>query len=61
MLSDKSDYEGGGTYFENDSKIYYLNRGDLLIHSSKSKHAGFKVVKGTRYILVFFVDIIFSL
>jgi len=61
MLSDKNDYQGGGTYFDNDNNLYYLNRGDVLIHSSKQKHAGMKIIKGTRYILVFFIDLVFSI
>lgn len=58
MLSDSSEYNGGGTHFKDDDKIYFLERGDLIIHSSRLEHSGMKITKGTRYILVGFIDII---
>ena len=56
LLSDTKDFEGGGTYFD-DGIISYPEQGDILIHSSKIKHAGLAIVKGTRYLLVGFVNI----
>ena len=56
LLSHPTDFEGGGTYFE-DGITAHLEQGDVLIHSSKTKHAGQQITKGTRYILVGFLDI----
>jgi hypothetical protein len=57
MLSDTSDYEGGGTYFD-DGLTYYLNRGDVLIHSGYINHGSHDITRGTRYVLVVFFNII---
>jgi hypothetical protein len=57
LLSDKTDFEGGGTYFD-DGLIVKLEQGSVVVHSSKIKHAGLPITKGTRYILVGFVNIV---
>jgi predicted 2-oxoglutarate/Fe(II)-dependent dioxygenase YbiX len=57
LLSDTSDFDGGGTYFE-DGLTAHLEQGDILIHSSRVKHSGLPIVKGTRYLLVGFLDIV---
>ena len=56
LLSDKNDFEGGGTYFD-DGLTTHLEQGDILIHSSRIKHAGLPITKGTRYLLVGFLNI----
>jgi hypothetical protein len=56
LLSDKNDFEGGGTYFD-DGLTAHLEQGDILIHSSRIKHAGLPITKGTRYLLVGFLNI----
>lgn len=56
LLSDISDFTGGGTFFE-DNLTISLNQGDMLIHSSKTKHAGLQITSGKRYVLVFFIDL----
>lgn len=56
LLSDTNDFEGGGTYFD-DGLTSHLEQGDILIHSSRIKHAGLPIVKGTRYLLVGFINI----
>ena len=56
LLSDPKDFEGGGTYF-NDGLTAFLEQGDLLVHSGKVEHSGLPITKGTRYILVSFVNI----
>ena len=60
LLSDPSDFEGGGTFF-NDNTISSLEQGDVLVHSGNIMHSGVKIKKGTRYILVAFVSIIVNL
>jgi hypothetical protein len=57
LLSDKNDFEGGGTYFD-DGLTAHLEQGDIFIHSSRIKHAGLPITKGTRYLLVGFLNII---
>jgi hypothetical protein len=56
LLSDPADFEGGGTYF-NDGLTTFLDQGDLLVHSGKVEHSGLPITKGTRYIMVSFVNI----
>ena len=56
LLSDTKDFEGGGTYF-NDGLTSFLEQGDLLVHSGKVEHSGLTVTKGTRYIMVAFINI----
>ena len=57
MLSDINDYEGGGTYFD-DGLTYYLNRGDVLVHSGYINHGSHDITKGDRYVLVVFFNIL---
>jgi hypothetical protein len=56
LLSSPDEFEGGGTYFD-DGLIMKSEQGDLTIHSSKIKHAGLPITKGTRYLLVGFVNL----
>jgi predicted 2-oxoglutarate/Fe(II)-dependent dioxygenase YbiX len=56
LLSDTSDFEGGGTYFD-DGLTSHLEQGDILIHSSRIKHSGLSITKGTRYLLVGFLNL----
>jgi hypothetical protein len=56
LLSDVSNFEGGGTYFD-DGLTHYPEQGDILIHSSKIKHSGLAITKGTRYLLVGFLNL----
>jgi len=59
MLSDPScDFTGGGTYF--DHPLNYTRQpasiGGCLVHCGKRRHAGNAITRGTRYLLVGFVD-----
>ena len=56
LLSNTSDFEGGGTYFD-DGLTAHLEQGDILIHSSRIKHSGLSITKGTRYLLVGFLNL----
>jgi hypothetical protein len=60
LLSDTNDFEGGGTQFDDELKIN-LDQGDVLIHSGLIKHSGLKISRGTRYVLVGFINITFTL
>jgi hypothetical protein len=55
LLSDVSEFEGGGTYFD-DGLIMKGEQGDLILHSSKMKHSGLPITKGTRYLFVGFAN-----
>jgi hypothetical protein len=56
LLSNCADFEGGGTYFD-DGLIMKGKQGDLIIHSSRINHSGLPITKGTRYLLVGFVNL----
>jgi len=56
LLSNTDDFKEGGTYFD-DGLTAHLEQGDILIHSSKIKHAGLPITKGTRYLLVGFLNL----
>lgn len=57
LLSDpNNDFEGGGTYFD-DGLVIKSELGDLIIHSGKIRHSGLPITKGTRYLLVGFMDL----
>lgn len=56
LLNNPSEFEGGGTYFD-DGLTSHSEQGDLLIHSSKIKHSGLSITKGKRYLLVGFLNI----
>ena len=36
LLNSRDDFEGGGTYFEQENNTYCLQRGDCLAHSGKA-------------------------
>ena len=52
-----NDFTDGGVYFE-DGVVVKMNKGDMIIHSGKIKHAGIPITSGIRYILVMFLEII---
>lgn len=56
LLNNVSDFEGGGTYFE-DGLIYNSEKGELMIHCGKIRHAGFPITMGERYLLVGFINV----
>ena len=56
LLNDASEFEGGGTYFD-DGLTCRLNKGETLLHSSQIKHSGLPITKGHRYLLVGFMNV----
>lgn len=58
LLSNTTDFEGGGTYFD-DGLIMNPEQGDLIIHCSKINHSGLPITKGKRYLLVGFINLCF--
>eukprot|EP00123_Amoebidium_parasiticum_P021486 comp68249_c0_seq1/m.48066 comp68249_c0_seq1/g.48066 ORF comp68249_c0_seq1/g.48066 comp68249_c0_seq1/m.48066 type:complete len:353 (-) comp68249_c0_seq1:124-1182(-) len=60
MLSDLNDYESGGTYIRPFEKTVRINKGRLLLHPARIRHAGIAITGGTRYILVGFLRVEFQ-
>jgi predicted 2-oxoglutarate/Fe(II)-dependent dioxygenase YbiX len=62
LLNSPEEFEGGGTIFyekrNNDSNSILVSntKGGLIFHSGQQTHAGNKITKGIRYILVGFVS-----
>lgn len=57
LLSDPKDFDGGGTYYESMDKTVCCNRGDVVFHCGKMRHAGKKITRGRRFILIGFFDV----
>eukprot|EP00944_MAST-04C_sp_MAST-4C-sp1_P011410 g11410.t1 len=58
LLSNTADFEGGGTaLFEPYNTDIHLQQGDCLSHYGLLSHAGKKITKGSRYVLVVFMEI----
>lgn len=56
-LNSSLDYAGGGTYFSSLRRAIRLRQsGDLLLHCGKLQHGGWKLRRGSRYLLVCFLD-----
>lgn len=58
-LNNISEYDGGGTYFD-DGLTLKIDKGDMLVHCGKVVHRGLTVNKGVRYILVGFINIVYE-
>jgi predicted 2-oxoglutarate/Fe(II)-dependent dioxygenase YbiX len=56
MLSKPSEYEGGGTYIRCLKKTIMLNQGQVLVHPGELYHKGVDITKGTRSLIVCFMD-----
>lgn len=58
LLNSSENFIGGGTLIEeqNKTELITLSKGGLLIHRGGVFHSGNEITKGTRYILVGFVN-----
>jgi hypothetical protein len=56
LLSNDSDFDGGGTVFEALGLTLGPKRGEVLIHAGRLRHAGAPITSGQRYVLVGFVN-----
>jgi hypothetical protein len=53
-LSNKTDYEGGGTKFEGVDDKVECDVGEVVIFPAETYHTGLEITAGTRYLLVGF-------
>lgn len=51
----KTDFCGGGTFFEDLDATVHLRRGQALLFPGKLRHRGEKITRGTRFLLVGFM------
>ncbi|KAI8365110.1 hypothetical protein BD560DRAFT_436509 [Blakeslea trispora] len=58
LISHPDDFEGGGTYYASIDKVIQLDQGDCAHHNAHIMHSGVDITKGTRYVLVGFIDTI---
>jgi predicted 2-oxoglutarate/Fe(II)-dependent dioxygenase YbiX len=56
MLSKSQEYEGGGTYFRCLRQTLKLRQGQVLIHPGDLYHRGVNITRGTRQLVVCFMD-----
>lgn len=56
LLNPQSEFEGGGTLFEGIDAPVEISQGDCVVHDAHIKHGGMDITRGTRLILVGFVD-----
>ena len=57
LLSDPSEFEGGGTYYVEDNITISPNQGGLALHCGIRLHSGKAITSGKRYILIGFMKI----
>lgn len=57
LLSDPTEFVGGGTLYESRSEIRSTQQGSLLMHCGKMRHGGATITKGTRYVLIGFMKV----
>mmetsp|Transcript_23400 Transcript_23400/g.42920 ORF Transcript_23400/g.42920 Transcript_23400/m.42920 type:complete len:390 (-) Transcript_23400:113-1282(-) len=55
-LSERSDYQGGGTYIETLGRSIAVEQGCGLFHPSALRHAGHRIRGGVRWVLVLFMN-----
>ena len=56
-LNDPLEYEGGGTFYEGDNATVLPSVGEVAFHCGKLRHGARAVTRGTRYVLIGFLDV----
>ncbi|KAJ1625930.1 hypothetical protein T492DRAFT_1036184 [Pavlovales sp. CCMP2436] len=56
LLNAPSEFEGGGTYFAAEDRTVSAGSGDCVIHCGQLLHGASPVLRGTRLVLVAFID-----
>ena len=54
-LNSPSDFDGGGTWFQDGGASHRVDVGHALLHGSALAHAGVPITRGVRYVLVAFL------
>ena len=54
LLSPADEYEGGGVWYKELNRTLITERGHVLVHPAKVRHAGTAITSGQRYVLVGF-------
>ena len=49
LLNDAGDFEGGGTFFEEDGRVYRPQQGVAVLHSGKRRHGGYPISSGLTH------------
>lgn len=57
LLSDPSEFEGGGTYYVEEDRTVSPTQGGLALHCGFRLHAGKAITSGKRYILIGFMKV----
>lgn len=57
LLSDPSEFEGGGTYYVEEDKTISPNQGGIALHCGFRLHSGKAITSGRRYILIGFMKV----
>jgi hypothetical protein len=61
LLNSRTEFDGGGTVFETLDTPVEIDQGDCVVHDAHIKHGGMDISRGTRLILVGFVDTVDTL
>ncbi|KAG2173174.1 hypothetical protein INT43_004548 [Umbelopsis isabellina] len=61
LLNARTEFDGGGTIFETLDAPIEIDQGDCVVHDAHVKHGGMDITRGTRFILVGFVDTVDTL
>lgn len=56
MLSSPDEYCGGGTYFRCLRRTLKIRKGQVIIHPGELYHQGVSITRGTRQLVVCFMD-----
>jgi len=56
LLNPRDEFDGGGTYFTHLDTAVGGKQGDLVIHDGNFEHAGTAITRGTRLLLVGFLE-----
>lgn len=57
LLSDPSEFDGGGTFFEAANATVRASQGGAVVHAGDVRHGGLAITRGERYLLVGFVSV----
>lgn len=56
QVNSLEEFNGGGTFFEDDKRVYNMKPGNCLLFSGKELHSGVNITSGKRIIITGFVD-----